>query len=64
MSIELKNMETNEVTEGVVDELSGEYVAVITAKKGQDVMMMAKKEGYAFTSQYINSSEEVIGNWE
>lgn len=61
MSIELKNMATNQVVEGVVDESSGEYVAVISAKESEDVMMMAKKEGYAFTSQYINSTEDVIG---
>lgn len=61
MSIELKNMATNQVVEGVVDESSGEYVAVISAKENQDVMMMAKKEGYAFTSQYINSTKDVVG---
>ncbi len=61
MSIELKNMATNEVIEGVVDEESGEYVAVISAKESEDVMMMARKEGYAFTSQYINSDESVVG---
>ena len=61
MKIELKNMETNEVTEGVVDEETGEYVAVISAKENQDVMMMAKKNGYAFTSQYIKSGKDVVG---
>lgn len=61
MSIELKNMSTNEVTKGVVDEEKGEYVAVITATEGEDVMMMAKKNGYAFTSQYINSDKDVVG---
>ncbi len=61
MSIELKNMATNKVVEGVVDESSGEYVAVISAKESEDVMMMAKKEGYAFTSQYINSSADLVG---
>lgn len=61
MTIELKNTETNQVVEGVVDEESGDYVAVVAASKGQDVMMMAKKNGYAFTSQYINSDEDVVG---
>jgi outer membrane protein OmpA-like peptidoglycan-associated protein len=61
MKIELKNMATEEVVEGVVDEESGEYVAVITAKESEDVMMMAKKNGYAFTSQYINSDKDIIG---
>lgn len=61
LSIELKNMETNQVIEGVVDEESGEYVAVVAASENQDVMMMAKKNGYAFSSQYINSGEDVVG---
>ena len=61
MKIELKNMATNEVTKGVVDEKTGEYVAVIRAKEKEDVMMMAKKNGYAFTSQYVNSNKDVIG---
>ncbi len=61
MSIELKNTATDESIEGVVDEENGEYVAVISASEGQDVMMMAKKNGYAFTSQYINSGKDVVG---
>lgn len=61
MKIELKNVATNEVTKGVVDERTGEYVAVIRAKEKEDVMMMAKKNGYAFTSQYINADKDVIG---
>lgn len=61
MNIELKNMATNQVVEGVVDETTGEYVAVIAASEKQDVMMMAKKSGYAFTSQYINSNKDVVG---
>lgn len=61
MTIELKNMATNEVVEGVVDEETGDYVAVVAASEDQDVMMMAKKNGYAFTSQYINSNKDLIG---
>ena len=61
MTIELKNTTTNEVTQGVVDESSGEYVAVIKASEKEPVMMMAKKDGYAFTSQYIDSDKDVIG---
>lgn len=61
MSIELKNTSTEEVVKGVVDEEHGEYVAVIAAKEEEDVLMMAKKNGYAFSSQYINSDKDVIG---
>ncbi len=61
MTIELKNTTTNEVTKGVVDESSGEYVAVIKATEKEPVMMMAKKDGYAFTSQYIDADKDVVG---
>jgi outer membrane protein OmpA-like peptidoglycan-associated protein len=61
MTIQLKNMETDQVVEGVVDQESGEYVAVISATEQQDVMMMAKKNGYAFTSQYIKSDKDLVG---
>ena len=62
MSIELKNTTTNEVVQGVVDEENGEYVAVISATEEQDVMMMAKKMAMLFTSQYIKSKKDVVGN--
>jgi outer membrane protein OmpA-like peptidoglycan-associated protein len=61
MTIELKNTTTNEITKGVVDESSGEYVAVIKATEKEPVMMMAKKDGYAFTSQYIDTDKDVVG---
>jgi len=61
MTVELKNMATNDVVQGVVNEESAEYVAVISAKESEDVMMMAKKNGYAFTSQYISSAKDVVG---
>lgn len=61
MTIELKNMTTNQVVEGVVDEESGEYVAVVAASESEDVIMMAKKNGYAFTSQYISSDKDIVG---
>lgn len=61
MTIELKNTTTNEITQGVVDESSGEYVAVIKASEKEPVMMMAKKDGYAFTSQYIDTDKDVVG---
>ncbi len=61
MTIELKNMTNKSVVEGVVNEENSEYTAVISARKTDDVMMMAKKEGYAFSSQYISADKEVVG---
>ncbi len=61
MDIVLKNVATNQETHAVIDEESGEYVGVIAAKEGEDVLMTAKKDGYAFSSQYISSNENIIG---
>lgn len=61
MDIVLKNVATNKETHAVIDEESGEYVGVIAAKEGEDVLMTAKKDGYAFSSQYISSNEKIIG---
>ncbi|PCI93885.1 MAG: hypothetical protein COB15_15440 [Flavobacteriales bacterium] len=57
----LKNTATNDEVEAVIDKETGDYVAVITVDKDQDVMLTAKKKGYAFSSQLISSNEIVVG---
>lgn len=57
----LKNTKTNREVEGVIDKNTGEYVAVMTVDKDEDIMLTAKKKGYAFSSQLISSDEIVIG---
>lgn len=57
----LKNTKTNREVEGVIDQNTGEYVAVMTVDKDEDIMLTAKKKGYAFSSQLISSDEIVIG---
>ena len=57
----LKNTKTNQEVEAVIDQNTGEYVAVITVNEGEDVLLTAKKEGYAFSSQLISSDEIVVG---
>ena len=57
----LKNTKTNREVEGVIDRNTGEYVAVMTVDKDEDIMLTAKKKGYAFSSQLISSNEIVIG---
>ena len=61
LEIKLKNVETDKEVEAVVDEETGEYVGVIAVKENEDVLMTAKKEGFAFTSQYLSSGENVVG---
>lgn len=57
----LKNTKTNQEVEAVIDKESGEYVGVVTVDKDEDIMLTAKKKGFAFSSQLISSNEVVIG---
>ena len=57
----LKNTKTDQEVEAVIDENTGEYVAVIAIDEGEDVLLTAKKEGYAFSSQLISADEIVVG---
>jgi outer membrane protein OmpA-like peptidoglycan-associated protein len=57
----LKNTKTDKEVEAVIDKETGEYVGVITLEKDQDILLTAKKKGYAFSSQLISSNKMVIG---
>ncbi|MDB4533932.1 OmpA family protein [Vicingaceae bacterium] len=57
----LKNTATDEEVEAVIDQETGDYVAVITVEKDQDVLLTAKKKGFAFSSQLISSDAIVVG---
>ena len=59
--ITLKNTTTNQEVDAVIDQETGDYVAVIAIEKDQDVMLTAKKKGYAFSSQLISSDQIVVG---
>ena len=61
LEITLKNTETEKEVTAVIDEETGEYVGVIAVDEGEDAIMTAKKEGYAFSSQYISSTENLVG---
>ena len=57
----LKNTVTDQEVEAVIDKETGDYVAVITVEKDEDVLLTAKKKGFAFSSQLISSNEIVVG---
>lgn len=59
--ITLKNTTTNQEVNAVIDNETGDYVAVIAVDDDQDVMLTAKKKGFAFSSQLISSNEMVVG---
>ncbi len=56
VSLELKNITTNEVTQVSVN--GGKYVSAVTLEESDDVLITFNKEGYAFNSHYISSTDE------
>ena len=56
VSLELKNLTTNEVTKISVN--GGKYVSALTLEETDDVIITFNKDGYAFNSHYISSTDE------
>ncbi|RLD62056.1 MAG: hypothetical protein DRI95_13520 [Bacteroidetes bacterium] len=56
--VELKSIQTEELTEGMVDEHSGNYAVAVPVKKGEEFIMTAKKKGYFFNSVHIDPQQE------
>lgn len=58
--VELKNTKTNKIQEAVVDRISGKYAIAVTLddSKKDEFLMVVKKDGYAFTSEYIKPYED------
>lgn len=61
VEIELKSTKSVRKQNGVVDKITGKYVAVIAVDEGEDVLLTAKKKGYAFSSQLVSSGNSVVG---
>ena len=55
VELEIKNINTNEVTIVKVD--AGTYVSSLTLAKDDDVLITIKKEGFAFNSTYISAND-------
>jgi len=55
VELEVKNINTNEVTIVKVD--AGAYVSSLTLAKDDDVLITIKKEGFAFNSVYISAND-------
>ncbi|MEN8121269.1 MAG: OmpA family protein [Bacteroidota bacterium] len=56
--VELKSIQTEELTEGMVDEHSGNYAVAVPVKKGEEFIMTAKKKGYFFNSVHIDPQKK------
>jgi outer membrane protein OmpA-like peptidoglycan-associated protein len=56
--VEVKNVATNRVFEGMVDKMTGKYAVALPVDKPDDEFIMTvKKKDYAFTSEYIKAKE-------
>jgi outer membrane protein OmpA-like peptidoglycan-associated protein len=57
-TVEIKNTRTKEVKNIDVDSLTGKYVAVVAFN--DDQLITVKKEGKAFTSQYLSTADSSL----
>lgn len=61
-TLEVRNVRTEEVSQGVVDSETGNYAVAVTVEKekNDDYLMVVKKEDYSFTSALIEPTEETF----
>ncbi|HRZ76472.1 MAG TPA: OmpA family protein [Bacteroidales bacterium] len=57
--VELRNAETRKITEIPVNRNTGEYVAVVPLRN--DYILTVKKEGFAYSSHYIEADDTTAG---
>ena len=57
-SVEIKNVQTNEKSFGVVDTITGSFAAAIKIAKKNDYVITVKKDSTAFNSQLISGKQE------
>ncbi|MEA3448859.1 MAG: OmpA family protein [Bacteroidota bacterium] len=57
--VEIKNTNTSEVSEGIVNDETGDYAVAVRLEeeKEDDYIMLVKKDNYSFTSKYIDPEE-------
>lgn len=58
--LEIKNLATKEVQTVNVDQNTGEYTTVVKMEPQQDLIVKVKKDGAAFSSQFIDSEKPGI----
>ena len=52
--IELTSIQTSKITFGVVDSLTGHYAVSVPVNTDEEFIMIAKKQGYFYATEYIN----------
>ena len=60
VELEMKNINTNEVTTVKVKE--GTYISSLALAKNDDVLITVKKEGFAFNSTYVSAEDTAFAS--
>ncbi len=60
LEIEIKSESRKEPQKIAVDKEDGSYAAVVNVDKEEDVVVMMKKEGYAFNAQLLTTKKELV----
>ncbi len=55
--VELTSVQTKKTTEGFVDDATGNFAVAVTVQPHEEFIMTTKKDGYFYSSQYINSED-------
>jgi outer membrane protein OmpA-like peptidoglycan-associated protein/tetratricopeptide (TPR) repeat protein len=60
--LEVKNVRTEEVSQGLVDSETGHYAVAVTTEKDKndDYLMVVKKEDYSYTSALIETTDSIF----
>ena len=56
-AVEIKNLATREITKIKVDQETGNFARVVTAREKEDLIVTVKKKGAAFSSRYISGAD-------
>lgn len=56
--VEIKNMNTNKVNFGIVDQNTGKYAIALSTKNEDNYIMTVKKQNYSFTSTIISPDSD------
>ena len=59
LEIEIKSDSRDDPETIKINQEDGSYAAIINVEKGEDVVVMMKKDGYAFNAQLLTTKDEL-----
>lgn len=57
MDLKIKNIQTAQISSARVDTLTGNFAVAVQSGRGEDLILLAEKDGSAFTSRYISAED-------